>query len=81
MVEFDKQENKKQNSKAFKRYVKLQPAIRHRLPNNQKTNKNNIELGSQENTPWNRRFKMRITSKSTGKKIDVNFTFKYNKPE
>lgn len=80
IVEFDKEENKKQHSKEFKRYLKIQPAVRHRLTNNEKTNENNIQLGSDDVVPWNKRFKIRLTSKSTGKKIDVNFTFKYNKP-
>lgn len=81
LVEFDKEDEKKQLSKAFKRYIKIQPATRHRLTNAEKTDETNIQLGKDQVTPWNRKFKLRLTSKSTGKKIDVNFTFKYNKPE
>ena len=33
-------------------------------------------LGISDTPVWGRKFKVRITSKSTGKKIDVNFTFK-----
>lgn len=81
IVDFDKKENLKQLSKSFKRFLKIQPAIRHRLVNYEKTDENDIELGTENISPWNKRFKLRFISKSTGKKIDVNFTFKYNKPE
>lgn len=80
-VEFDKDESDKEESKAFKRFLKLQPALAHRLINTIKTDQNNIELGQLEIAPWNRNFKLRLTSKSTGKKIDINFTFKYKKPQ
>ena len=80
VVDFDKQENLKQSSKSFKRYLKIQPALRHRLINNEKLAANQIQLGNDEIKPWNRKFKIRITSKSTGKKIDINLAFKYNKP-
>jgi hypothetical protein len=79
-VDFDRQEAVKQETKTCRRYIKIQPAIRHRVPNEAKTNSNEIELGLDEQTPWNKTFKLRLTSKSSGKKIDVNFTFKYNKP-
>ena len=79
-VDFDKEKKLKQETKEFKRYVKIQPAIRHRVPNEEKTTPDNIELGMDKETPWNRTFKLRLTSKSSGKKIDVNFTFKYNRP-
>ena len=81
VVDFDKEETKKQAYKSFKRYIKIQPAIRHRLVNTEKSSDSNIQLGKDEIAPWDRRFKLRLTSKSTGKKIDVNFTFKYKKPE
>lgn len=80
LVEFDKQEDAKQLSKTFKKHIKIQPAVLHRLINPEKTTGSNIELGSEAITPWNKNFVLRITSKSSGKKIDVKFTFKYNKP-
>jgi hypothetical protein len=80
IVDFDKQENLKQSNKSFKRYLKLQPALTHRLINAEKLASNKVQLGSEKETPWDKNFKIRITSKSTGKKIDINFAFKYNKP-
>lgn len=42
----------------------------------------NPYLGVGENTIWGKKFKLRITSKSSGKKLDVNFRMKqkYRKP-
>jgi hypothetical protein len=40
----------------------------------------NIKLGNDNNNPvWGRKFKMRITSKSSGRSIDVIFKFKQEK--
>lgn len=80
VVDFDRKEKVKQESKSCKRYIKIQPAIRHRVPNEGTITADNIDLGLDETTPWNKTFKLRLTSKSSGKKIDVNFTFTYNKP-
>lgn len=80
LTEFDTQSDSKELSRSFKKFLKIQPAIKHRLINPEKTDANNIELGSENVAPWNKRFVLRLTSKSSGKKIDVNFTFKYNKP-
>jgi len=80
VVDFETGENNKKLFKEVKSLLKIQPAIRHRLINNEKTNENNVELGSDQIAPWNQKFKIRLTSKSTGRKIDINVRFKYNKP-
>ena len=36
----------------------------------------NAKLGHLEESPWGRKFKFRIVSKKTGKKLDVNVDFK-----
>ena len=38
--------------------------------------KDKIILGQQSEAVWNKDFKMRITSKKTGRKIDINLNFK-----
>lgn len=82
IVDFDKGETNKQQIKSFKKYIKIQPALKHRLTNIENTNQNDIELGQADGpSPWNQNFRLRLTSKSTGKKIDVKFKFKYNKPQ
>jgi hypothetical protein len=35
-----------------------------------------VSLGIGEDSTWGKRFKVRLTSKTTGKKVDFNFTFK-----
>ena len=39
---------------------------------------NNLQIGTAEDLIWNKTFKIRLTSKKTGKKIDLNIT--YNNP-
>jgi hypothetical protein len=80
VVDFAKKENNVDQNKSLKKYLKIQPAIRHRIFNAEKISNNEVQLGNDEIKPWNKTFKIRLTSKSTGKKIDINFKFKYNKP-
>ena len=80
VVDFAKKENNVDQNKSLKKYLKIQPAIRHRIFNAEKISNNEVQLGNDEINPWSKTFKIRLTSKSTGKKIDINFKFKYNKP-
>ena len=70
-----------QPSKSFKKYIKIQPAVAHTIVNEAQSNTNHLSLGIKENSPWNKNFKLRITSKTTGKKIDINFKFNYKKQQ
>ena len=36
----------------------------------------NVRVGTDSNSIWNKTFKVRMTSKKTGKKIDLNITYK-----
>ena len=36
----------------------------------------NLPLGLEEEKVWGKKFKIRVTSKKTGKKLDLNITFK-----
>ena len=35
----------------------------------------NVAVGKADDTIWNKTFKLRLTSKKTGKKIDFNLTY------
>ena len=37
-----------------------------------------VDLGRAEESVWTKRFKMRITSKNSGKKFDINLSCKVN---
>jgi hypothetical protein len=79
-------------SRSFKRYLRISPAMIHKLINYKNTfqdkmsgeeltatsayEASDVSLGSAESPVWGKRFKMRITSKNSGKKFDINFTCK-----
>ena len=72
-------------SKTFRKYVEISPTFDNVIIDDQITekyksafdikDKNNFPMGAQGSKTWGRKFKVRITSKSSGKKIDVNFDF------
>jgi len=37
----------------------------------------NMTIGTADDMIWDKTFKIRLTSKKTGKKIDLNVTYKY----
>jgi len=64
--------------KSFKRYIYIKPSYNQFIINNL----NNLQTASTDltfgvgPTAWNRNFKLRLTSKQTGRKIDFNFKLK-----
>jgi hypothetical protein len=75
--------------KNLKRFLQIKPQLSQRLFNVSETfaplsqNENasapvtdNIALGNRAEKIWDRKFKIRLTSKKSGKKIDLNVTFK-----
>ena len=36
--------------------------------------KDSLFIGMEKESAWNKTYKLRLTSKKTGKKIDINFT-------
>mgnify|MGYP003111017903 CR=1 FL=1 len=77
----------KMPAKTMKRYVMIQPKIAHAIINESKSNVQNsttaldsngeVYLGTKDEDIWDKKFKIRFTSKDTGKKYDVNVQFNY----
>jgi hypothetical protein len=80
----------KEISKKFKNIIQIMPSkdqmqinkeFTYDLkPNATSAKQVNLVLGKTENSVWGKQFLMRVTSKTTGKKIDVKFKFTYSKP-
>ena len=82
-------QKKKTLQKNLKRFLQIKPQLSQRLfnvsetfaPLRQEENASapvtdNIVLGNRAEKIWDRKFKIRLTSKKSGKKIDLNVTFK-----
>lgn len=83
VYEFEKPETK-QPKRGVKRFIHIKPSFRNLLSNEREMGieetdgpeiGQRVVLGEGRDTTWGKRFKLRLTSKSTGKKIDFNFTF------
>ena len=78
--------NNVKSSRTFRRYLKVNPNLIQSLINYDKSipdgstasayDASNVSLGLADESVWDKRFKMRITSKHSGKKFDINFTCK-----
>lgn len=69
----------------FRRYLKINPNLIQSLINYDKLGDissayeaSKVDLGRAEESVWTKRFKMRITSKNSGKKFDINLSCKVN---
>ena len=79
-------ENYKNISEPFKRLIEVIPNAKHLVFNDDGVDYSqsaasqyeNLKVGDAEELIWNNTFKLRLTSKKTGKKIDLNIT--YNDP-
>jgi len=72
--------------KPAKRFIHISPTTFQSTVNMEKSNiasddspkiNQNLVLGNEEESLWGKKFKIRLTSKSTGKKVDFNFTFSH----
>tara|TARA_Y100000034_G_scaffold92957_1_gene112407 strand:+ start:2596 stop:5133 length:2538 start_codon:yes stop_codon:yes gene_type:complete len=67
----------------FKKLFQLRPNISHLILNTDDVDFNetahsqlgNVSVGNADSTIWNKTFKLKITSRKTGKKIDLNVTY------
>ena len=62
-----------QYQKSMKKYLSISPSVL--FTEFQKLEDNKIQIGSQtDNSLWNQKFKIRVTSKKSGKQFDINLT-------
>jgi len=67
--------SRKNPAKSFQKYIHIKPALKQiYFPENENVN----SIFSENNTQKSKKYKMRLTSKKTGKQIDINFSFKQN---
>ena len=72
-----------ETSTTFKKIFQLEPNLQHLMLDasgadfsDYATNQiNNINVGLLESKIWDKKFKIRLTSKKTGKKLDINVTY------
>ena len=70
----------KNKKKSINKFIKISPASEQLEINSEMLNltydeMSRLRLGSADETLWTRKFKMRITSKSTGRRAEVDFRF------
>jgi len=85
VVDFDKPETV--NSRTAKKYIQIIPTIFQGLINEEASGFDKVEsaedlptgvqLGVAEESVWNKKFKLVMTSRSSGKKMHINFDFKH----
>jgi len=79
----------KEPVKEFKRLMQIIPSYAHGILNEEKSgvqnvtsvkemwNKDTLFLGVKDESLWGKKFKIRLTSKKTGRKIDINVVFEH----
>lgn len=76
----------KQPSRGVKRFIGISPSAKNLFvderdmgltENNGPLEGQEVSLGMGDGTTWGKKFKVRLTSKETGKKVDFNFTLRH----
>jgi hypothetical protein len=91
IVDFDDGSSQRTATKSATRFIQIRPAFSQTILNEQKSGlivdgervksvegKTNFHLGVQDEQVWDKRFKVRFVSRKTGRKIDLNLTFKHS---
>jgi hypothetical protein len=83
VIDVDQPPSKK-TTKSFRKYIKITPSLPQELLNESKSaiqdadsakKVGDIYLGIRDQSTWDKQFKIRLISKSTGRKIDFNIDF------
>lgn len=72
-IEIEK--NNKTPFKPFKRYLKISPSVGQKILSS--ISDLSVDLGVNAESVWNKNFKIRLVSKNSSKKIDINLLFNY----
>ena len=86
-----KEPDTKETSIGVKRFIRVKASIPNLMADTESMGLNNsdvegpelgdyVYLGITDDPVWNKKFKIRVTSKSTGRKIDYNFTMRTKTP-
>jgi len=88
VVDFEKNSDLQQPFKPMKKFIQIVPAFEQKILNEQKSglivdgeraksvlNVEQVHLGVAEEQVWGKTFRIRLTSRQTGKKIDFNISF------
>lgn len=69
-------------TKELDKYLQIRPSTKQIIENDSKENSamniTSLQLGPEKSKVWNKNYVLRLTSKTTGKKIDIKFKFSYN---
>ena len=77
---------KRERTKSFKKFLRVAPALQQLMLDGEGVSDKGTSLNvkaaslgvSQQGKIWGKKYKIRITSKETGKKIDFNLEYDYN---
>ena len=84
-VDYERERAQDNKTKPFKKYLQLDPAFLQKLINENETDFGNSNTASgikpvigvlADSVYDNKKFKIRVTSRGTGKKVDINLEFK-----
>lgn len=78
VVELDKKQELLQDYKNLRKYLKVSPALVQKLVKQETVSSTGLQMGLSQDTVWNKNMKIRLISKQTGRKIDLNFKFNYD---
>lgn len=76
---------RKFKTKNVRKYIRIRASVNQKnfdaqnvVDNFSQSKLSNVKIGPKNNNMWNRKFKFRLTSNDTGRKIDINVKFAYD---